>query len=128
MHTSVNSCMSTTETQRSFYQSELHFTLITEHQQSVTSAANHIPIRGFIDCPDNISAALTEHIVLLIMLLLWTLVCVRVFVCVYLRPWTIAHFTVTRRPGTPEPDGHIWANIELCHLCIPSVSSCYECD
>lgn len=57
----------------SLYQSDMHFTLITEHQESVTSAANHIPISEFIDCPDNISTALSEHIVLLIMLLLWML-------------------------------------------------------
>lgn len=40
-----------------------------------------IPISEFIDCPDNISAALSEHIVLLIMLLL-RMLCVCVCVCV----------------------------------------------
>lgn len=55
--------------------------LITVHQQNVTSATDHIPIGGFIDCPDDISTALSEHIVLLIILLLW-MVCVCVCVCV----------------------------------------------
>lgn len=45
----------------------------TEHQQSVTGATSRIPIGFFIDYPHDISAALSEHIVLLIVLFLWLL-------------------------------------------------------
>lgn len=91
----------------SLYYSELHFTLITEHQQSVTSGADHIPVSEFIDCPDNISTSLNGHIVLSIML---------PCVCVCLRPRAITLFTVMCSPGVQEPDRHIWANIDQCQL------------
>lgn len=68
--------------------------ILTEHQQSVTGATNRIPIGFFIDCPHDISAALSEHIVLLIVLLLWLLCeCVRLSVdnCIFppsnVQPW-----------------------------------------
>lgn len=41
----------------SVFYSELHFTLITEHQQNIISVA----ISEINDCPDNISTALCEH-------------------------------------------------------------------
>lgn len=74
--------MSTIHEHRSLYFSELHFNLITEHQQSVISVTNHIPISEIIDCPDNISRALNKHIALSIMLLLWLSLA-----CVCVRSW-----------------------------------------
>ena len=79
---SIKSCMFWQQYMNTDPHSELHFTLIREHKQSVISVSDHIPISEIIDCLDNISTALNEHIVLSITLLLMSCVCI--CVCVWL--------------------------------------------
>ena len=100
--------LTTTHKHWSFYYSEPHFTLITGHQHGVIS----VTISEIIDCRDNISTGLNEHIVLSIKLLLWLscgCLCGCVFGCVCgcLNPWTITLYTVTGSSRWPEQGWHI---------------------
>lgn len=78
----------------------------------------HIPISKVIDCPDNISSALNQQKVLLIMLQR---------PCVCLMSWTITLHTVMGSPGRPEPDWHIWSAMGMSQLSLTLLTLSCPC-